>query len=43
MHDVHGLLITARGAEPEAVMKMLSPEVVQLYLLQKQMQQKENG
>lgn len=36
MHDVHSLLMAARSAEPEAVMKMLSPEVVQLHLLQKQ-------
>ena len=33
MHDVQGLFVTAQATQPEAIMKMLSPEVVQCYML----------
>lgn len=39
MHDVQGLFVTARATQPEAIMKMLSHEVVQCYMLQNQMKQ----
>lgn len=39
MHDIQGLFVTAQATQPEAIMKVLSPEVVQCCVLQNQMEQ----